>query len=252
MIQLKDFATLRYPLRASCIPALFQCPWKVIMEFLQLYQRDGGMAAQTGTATHKAIQHWHKQGKEVSEAVETMRATGFEYPAADLLEAERLFRAYTKDPRNQDTRVVETECLVTGSYKGVYLEGHIDQIREKEGKTWEIMDVKTSRLPGLRIRNEHLYQLAVYAWLASKVFKREVLPGAVIMVRDYDSPRNPVFYPYNLSFTDVERLMDMVVTRIQEVRDGKIVLTSGDHCQYCVGVNECVKKLKDYETSRKT
>src|SRR5579859_2434938 len=175
-MELRHFATDRYPLHCSQLPSFMLCPCSHVMKFLQVHQRDVGSAAHTGSATHKAVSKWHQNGKEVKKALAAMKDAQAEYPLADFLEAERLFLAYTNDPRNQEAQVVHAEYLFHGEIsKGITLEGTCDQIRE-EDQTWKVWDLKTSRLAGPAIRDQHLYQVCAYAVLASKRFRREVHP----------------------------------------------------------------------------
>ena len=248
---LNDFASERLPLRCSRLPEFMTCPWKTIMAFLQVHQRDGGSAADTGSATHKAIHKWHS-GKGVKEALKAMKEAQAEYPLADFLEAERLFRAYTEDEKNQTAQVVASETLLQGEIEeGIFLEGTADQIRE-ENKTWSIWDVKTSRFSGPQIRDQHTYQLAAYAMLASKRYKRPVHMGGIIMVRGYGAKGgDKVFYPYDLTLDHALLLMRAVADRVRDVRAGRIAAVPGELCNYCIGVKACLEKLGGVSCSLK-
>lgn len=245
-MKLSDFASDKHPLHCSRIPEFMTCPWKTLMSFLQINTRDGGSAAQTGTALHKAVSEWHNT-KEVKEALQAMKALGDVLPLADFADAERLFQKYIADPRNQEAQVVHSEILLQGSIdRGIVLEGTADQIREEEG-TWKVIDLKTSRLAGAFVRNFHTYQLAAYAYLASKRFKRPVLPGSIIMVRAYEKQGQEAYFPYDLTTEDVNALMEMVATRVRDVRVGDLVATPGDTCNYCIGVTSCLSKLREFK-----
>lgn len=242
-MDLKDFATERYPLRCSRLPMLMACPWKIVMEFLQLHQRDGGSAAQTGSAAHKAIHVYHSKGKEVEKAVTAMKAARQEFPLADFAEAERLFRAYVNDPRNTAAQVVQAEFLLHGEIeKGIVLEGTADQLREEETRQ-TIWDVKTSRFAGPLIRDQHTYQVAAYAYLAAKRFGAPVHPGGIIMLRGYEKSADKAYYPYDLTHDDAVLLMQAVADRVREIRAGRIHAIPGDHCGYCIGTRACMTKL---------
>ena len=210
------------------------------MKFLEALPRSSNSAADTGTAMHLAASHWHKHGKEEEAALAAMRQARDQFPMADLSEAERIFRAYAQDQTNQDAQIVACEALLQGEIGGVVFEGTVDQIREtSEG--WEIWDIKTSKFPGHRIRDEHTYQLCAYAVLASKRFARPVKPGGIIMARGYPNP-DKVFYRYSVTVEQAELMMRQVVTRVLDVRKGNVPPIPGDHCGYCVGVRTCLAR----------
>lgn len=240
---LTDFATDRYPLRCSRLPEFMACPWKAIMAFLELHYREGGSAAQTGSAAHKAIHAFHINGKEVDEAIAAMKKCRAEFPLADFTEAERLFRLYAADPRNATAKVIKSEFLLHGEIaEGIVLEGTCDQIREDESLS--IWDPKTSRFAGPLIRDQHTYQVCAYAVLASQRLKKAVHPGGVIMLREY--PKGKVFYPYDLTLDNAKLLMRAVAERVRDVRAGRIHAVPGEHCSYCIGTKTCLEKLHEH------
>jgi PD-(D/E)XK nuclease superfamily len=238
------FATEQYPLHISQIPELMQCDFKSVMKFVEANVRESNCAADTGSAMHKATATWHKNGKEAQAALATMRKLREEYPMADLPEAERLFRLYIADQRNQDAKVVACEHYLTGKIEGCHFAGTTDQIRDFLDD-WAIWDVKTSKMPGPKIRDEHTYQICGYAVLATKKFKRPVRPGGIIMARGYDSKGDydKVMYPYDITVEQAEKRMLSVCRKIEDVRSGRITPTPGDHCGYCIGVRACLQKL---------
>jgi hypothetical protein len=240
------FATARFPLHCSQIPELMACPFKAVMKFIEANPRESNSAADTGSAMHKAASAWHTNGKEVKKALAAMRAARADYPMADLLDAERLFLAYSQDPQNQTAEVVACEHHITGEINGCSFDGTLDQIRAI-AESWKVWDIKTSKLPGPRIRDETTYQVCAYAALASLKFKRPVSPGGVIMVRGYDTKGvDKVFYPYDITGAQAHGMMTHVVNRIHEVRAGSVAPIPGDHCGYCIGTRACLAKLDRY------
>lgn len=215
------------------------------MAHLGIHNRDGGAAAQTGSAAHAAIAAWHKNGKEVDKAIATMKKLRDQFPLADFLEAERLFQLYAADERNQKAKVIHAEYLFHGEIaKGIVLEGTCDQIRDDPEKGWSVWDAKTSRLSGPLIRDQHTYQVAAYAVLASKRFRRIVVPGGIIMIRGYESKaKDKVWYPYNLTLDAAKKMMEAVADRVRDVRAGRLQAVPGDHCGYCIGTQACMEKL---------
>lgn len=247
-MELSDFASERRPLRCSRLPQFMSCAWATVMQFLDLHSREGGSAAQTGSAMHLAVSEFHK-GKEVEKAIAAMNKAREQFPLADFAEAARLFRSYANDERNATAKVVHAEQLVQAEVEpGIFLEGTLDQVREVE-RGWEVWDVKTSKFFGPLIRDQHTYQVAAYAVLASKRFRRPVHPGGIIMARGYDKGAGNVFYPYNLTFDDAKRLMRNVADRVRDVREGRLQLVPGDQCGYCIGVTNCVAKLRAFESA---
>jgi len=244
-MDLADFASEHCPLHCSRLPEFMGCEWKSLMQHLDLFSREGGPAAQTGTAMHKAVSDWHKHGKE-EEAIASMKSLRDQLPLADFREASQLFRWYAAAKENQKAKVVHCECLLQGTIApDVYLEGTCDQIREVEG-VWKIFDIKTSKLSGAFVRDWHTYQLAAYAYLASKCFHRLVLPGAVIMARALEKNPDRAFFAYQLTKADVAALMSIAAARVKAVRRGQIIIAPGDHCGYCIGTTLCVERFTSY------
>ncbi len=243
MPPLSKFGTERFPLHCSQIPELMACPWKSVMKFIDADPRTSSGAADTGSAMHKAASHWHKHGKEVDAALAAMRKARAEFPMADLLEAERLFRVYAADSRNSEANVVACEYHLSGEVGSVFFEGTTDQIRETE--EWEIWDIKTSKKGGAVIRDDHTYQLCAYAVLASRKFGRPVKPGGVIMPRGYPN-EDRVFYPYFITSAQAERMVLHVVERVKDVRAGRVPPIPGDHCGFCIGTKACLLKHDSY------
>jgi hypothetical protein len=225
------------------------CAWKTVMQFLDIYSRDGGSAAQTGSAAHKAVHAFHIR-KEVDAAISAMKKCRAEFPLADFAEAERLFRLYAEDSRNATAKVVHAEFLLHGEIApGITLEGTCDQIRQ--GEREEVWDVKTSRFAGSVIRDQHTYQVCAYAVLASQRLKRPIHPGGIIMVRGYEKGQDKVFYPYDLTLDDAKLLMRAVADRVRDVRAaGRIHATPGEHCGYCIGTHACLAKLHTLQHER--
>lgn len=97
---LKRFATEDWPLHPSGLGAMVQCPWRVVMEYLFGSTDEGGPAANTGSAMHRAAQAFH-EGRPLAECLEVMQAEVHKYPRADLQDAAGLFLNYAADPRNR-------------------------------------------------------------------------------------------------------------------------------------------------------
>jgi len=218
------------------------------MQFLDILHRGGASAADTGSAMHYAVNRFHAHA-DVVQAIQEMKEHRETFPMADFPEAEKLTKLYAEDPRNATACVIHAEALLKGAYKGVWFQGTVDQIREETDGSWRVYDLKTSRIGGATIRDQHTYQLCSYAWLASKQFKREVLPGAVILARDYERRSGVVFYTYDLAKPDVQYAMDAVVRRVGDVRKGRVDPVPGDLCKWCIGVNTCFSKRREIENA---
>jgi hypothetical protein len=139
----EEFATKKYPLRCSKLPQLAACTLTTVVSMLN-DDEDSGPAANTGSALHKAIETWHKNGQDEKGAVEVMRKGIAKYPNADLTDAADMFRAYCLDPRNIKAEIIEAERQVEiylnpakfdPTKEDIVIYGTLDQIRRVGERT---------------------------------------------------------------------------------------------------------------------
>lgn len=253
---LDTFGDAKHPLRASQLPILMSCPWRLAMVHLEEAAGDSGQAADTGSAVHKAIEAWHA-GADSTAALDTMRKAVKEFPLADFGEAEKHFRPYTQDPRNISAVVVAAEMPVSFDLgDGVHVQGRLDQVRLHGGRLVTI-DFKTGQPDGADMLDDHLYQQAGYAFGASLKLGKTVVPGAILRTRGYrvrqvkqvDPPG--VFWWYSLTSADVIALMRAVKAQCLAVRRGEMHASPGKQCRWCPAHSflNCVPKLARLQES---
>lgn len=260
MKDLSLFASEAFPLRCSALALLVKCPWRAVQMFLDMANDTSGIAADTGSAVHKAIAHWHTNERGYKGAIKAMTDSLREYPLADLHDAELHFRLYAEDPRNQEAEIVAVEKKVTFkipsadlTQKEIYIVGTLDQIRRENGRL-VLWDVKTGAKEGFTMIHEHSIQLAAYCIGATEVLGESVHPGGLIRTRGYRkrgvSSVSPdgVFWsvPWNLS--DASILLEPVQEVVSRIRKGVLTLGPGDHCTYCpaLGIDNCLPLLKRF------
>lgn len=255
----EDFATESRPVRASSLPSLVLCPLKALLMACGIYEdRPGSVSADTGTAVHRGVQLFHS-GKEVREAFEQVKLEAPEkFCNADLDEAEKHFKGYAEDPRNQSAEVPFTEVKIkfrlpadpsdpTG--KDICIEGTADQVRKVQG-VFEIWDVKTGKMyAGHELLNVHAMQLAAYTLGFRQLYgsKTNVKPGGIIATYDYRRRTpGPAFWHAPWDTATCETLLTTVRRRVAEIRGARALPHPGDHCAYCPagGVSSCVTNVK--------
>ncbi len=250
MPQLKDFATSKYPLRASRLPALVECAWRQAFMFLGLLSDSSGPAADTGSATHEAVKEWHR-GSGIEPSVTAMRGRIQLYPSADLADAEAMFRLYTKDERNKTAklRFVEEKVefqlpAVDPAQEAIHVIGTLDQVREQPDGLY-LYDVKTTKKDGWSIMLHHTMQVAAYCIGAAKKLGQPVHPGALILTRKYKGSKPPwpgVFFHYPFRYEDCLQVLDSVRAAVHNVRAGLAGIGPGEWCSHCPagGIDRCV------------
>lgn len=252
--------TSEYPLRASQIQQAAKCSWRLMSTYLFAPEDRAGPAADTGSAAHAAIHHWHSDSHNVLASVEAMHAQYARYPLADLDEAVRMFVAYTKDPRNRDAVVIGSEQYVRVQIKPspddrtgqpIIINGRFDQVRERNG-AYYLDDLKTSKRDGITLMGESLYQLCVYAVGASLLYNRPVHPGAIISLRKYlvggvDPSAAPpgVFWNYTIRYENCDMILNGLRHIVAALRCGIAWANAGDYCTWCHyhGIDNCIPAL---------
>lgn len=214
-----------------------------------------GPAADTGSATHKAVETWHQNGQDHAAAIGKMHADTARYPLADLPEAAALFLRYSADPRNIKAKfaqhngktVIETKIAIElapapndPTKEKIVIIGTLDQLRLDEYGRKKLYDLKTSKRPGNVLLREHQYQIAAYVKGAAKLLGERVDPGSLICPRQYnDSTRLAqsappgVFFPFAWTFDDVDRILDGLRYVVAAIRSGVSWFNPGEYCDYC-------------------
>lgn len=234
-----SFATEERPLRASRIPSLLVCS----MSEISLLRPDGesSVAADTGSAVHKAIALWHRDAKgDAAVALGAMKAFREEYPAADLRVAAQHFHGYIQDERNQglETPLIEEKVTVrlppspqdpTG--QDIVIIGHLDQVRVVSSG-FMLVDYKTGgSLTGVQMVNAHMAQMAVYAVGAEQL---GFSCNSIAIVRTLDYLKGgPVFWHLPFGVHGAKQILREVADTVADIRRGRIRITPHRDCSWC-------------------
>lgn len=235
---------------------------KTVTSLLQ--DEEVGEPADTGSATHKAIENWHKGNKKDEKlALDKMLEDISKYPKADLSKAASMFRAYIKDPRNIEAEIIAIEekieielppLDIDPTKQPIIVLGTLDQIRLVNGKL-QLWDVKTGKRPPSFMKTMYSLQLACYCQGASEKLKKEVHPGGFIRTFEYvkNIHKNPdpatcpenVYVDVDWKYEDIGSLLQIIKQKVALVRMGLYSITPTEACSYCsIGLNNCPSLLQ--------
>jgi RecB family exonuclease len=236
------------------------------MEFLYPVDGPSGPAGDTGTATHKAVEEFHKTEGDVAAAIAAMHANTPRYPLAKLDEATNMFLAYASDPRNR-TAKVRTDLLEKRirfkiepapedpTQKEIMISGRLDQIRlDKDNRLW---DLKTSKKDPYTVLLDTMFQAAAYCVGATLETGEQVHPGGIITPRHYltnsvlpsNSPPK-IFWHFAWTLQDAEHILDGVRRIVASIRRHAIYHVPGEEvCHWCIArsPDACLPKLKEFK-----
>lgn len=259
------FASVEYPLRISSLTTLRACEPGAVLRWRQdlgidVMDRSGSKAADTGTAVGRAVELWHRRRdrdstsimQQVEEEAAGIPPSRPPFLEADLEEVARTLFRYRNDPRNIAADVpewsLEAEVRLTlpphpldPTGEAVHLAGHLDQIRIERGIAW-VWDLKHSRHGGPALVAGYSWQQCIYALAAEATFRRPVGWGGIIRTSAYgvrgagktvgDDEYN-VFFPAGLQPEQLAAVADSVRFAVALARRGDAPLRPGDHCGWC-------------------
>ncbi len=269
---------MKLPKRISSLPTFNSCPglWALQEEQQRHGDRRRSQAADAGSAAHKAVELLHRGHDMESLCAQVAQ----EFPHVDLKLVGMWVGQYARDPRNQNTVLVDSqEAEVKLDLGPVQLVGHVDQIREHPDGTKRVWDIKTGRSESPV--THYAWQLAGYALAATETFGEPILPGGVIRLRSYirrdrctycqaapgadcvtssgkwtrdHSEREwtllppdtaPVFHEMQASLDQCRATLKSFLALYELREQGITVTTPGDHCRYCPadGPQYCVLEL---------
>ena len=249
-MRLSELGTPDAPVRLSSLSRLQCCPGFFVLgdERCGVVGDTHSQAADTGTAFHRMAELFHEDPErsfaEIIEqtAEESGGASGRPFPLADLPLAGKWFLPYTRDPRNEcDTPYLETRVRL--EVDDVVFLGHLDQIRVGDGDRLEVWDIKTGRDSGCDQIYKYAWQQAGYVLAAAETLGEDVWPGGIITPRAYCVRTKPapgdarVHCRTPWGIRACEEMMTRVAAMIRRIRDGKIELFPGKHCNWCPGVS---------------
>lgn len=258
-MKLINFGTAQMPLRPSSLDALIRCPLSIALQLIDSIESTSGPAADTGSLTHAAVAAWHLNDRKLEVGLAAIRDSLPKFPLGDPQDAERFFRCYVEDPRNNIAEVFAVEqkvkCVIDAdpddpTGEPIHIQGTLDQIRIEDGVP-KIFDLKTGSPEGWVMLHTYAFQQSAYTIAASQTFGFEAQPGALIRAsgwrkRGVDPSSAPpgVFFYMPWSLEDCYRLMKVVAAKVAEVRRMKVAPNPGHHCSFCPigGLDTCLPR----------
>lgn len=238
-----QLATKEFPIRASLLPTLFQCP-KLFWErtLADGEDRDSNEPADTGSLAHLGIQAFHTLGgmKAVAPAIKGGKD---KFPQGDPDKAFSFVSKYIErekaDPKG---KIIKTEWQASITLppapfdptgQEIVIFGTIDQIREfgKKEPLW-VVDHKSGMTPGPSMVNKYTPQQAAYMLIAHRHFNRPV-KGFITRIQDLYRRDQPFWWELPFGPEHCEAILQPVRTRIALLRMGLQDATGGKHCDYC-------------------
>lgn len=270
-------ATEEYPLRASALPRINECPASVFLQQAFWIETDenepGGESAQTGNLMHAGAADYHRlkmldptaseeARKEVGlKALEAARA---KFPGGDVRRAKKHYEAYVADPKNQEAQVIRCEEKVrcklppapfdpTG--QPVVIRGTLDQLRLVDG-VLQVFDIKTGKMYyGFKALDHYMTQQAAYVEAAKQTWGElykgtPIEPGALICTEGYVSTSaSQVYWWHKWSYDDIPLILQNVVNQVAAARMQRLGFTpSSDACRWCEHKNfsNCTGFFKEH------
>jgi len=238
--KVRAFGSARFPLRPSACGKLVGCPMSVFLKYED--ESDGGVAAQTGNLVHSAAAAFHNH-KDLEAGLAALEAARLEFPRGDPEKADKIYRAYAADPKNNEAEVVWCERKVRldlapapGDPTGepVVIEGTLDQVRRESG-VLRVWDIKTGdRLGPEENLDDYLIQQAVYVLAARQTLDPTIEPGGLIYTPGYSKPRGRRFIPYTLTIEQLRLFVTPVVHAVSLIRQGiPAFRPSAENCRWC-------------------
>lgn len=239
MKPLAAFGTKAHPIHPSGLRNIIVCPWRAVLEYLSDAHDEGGSAADTGSAMHRAAEAVHKEGASIAEAISIMAANKHLYPLADLEDAAKLFLGYAAFPATSASTVVKCEEKFTftispapedHTQEAIEIEGELDQVRRySEDNRLRMWDIKTSKRQPVDVMRDSMHQVALYCIGASMLMNEKVYPGGVIMPRQKN-----MFIPFSWTWDDIEELVNPIRRTVAAIRAGKVDAVPGaETCKWC-------------------
>lgn len=249
------FASEKYPIRASSLPALAQCTGTVMLSSAYWAYEEGGdpeegvgsEATETGSLVHAAADVFHKLQAESAQkrlevGLDILEAAREKFPKGNVKRARSVFTAYAQDKENIEANVVKCEAKITFALPcapfdptglPVYFRGTLDQIRQDENGQWTVWDIKTgATYYGRKALDHYILQQAAYVLGAEQHYKHPVHPGGLICTKGYEE-KSQVFFFHFWSREEAESILWPIISNVAVARMGKIPLVSGDACKWC-------------------
>lgn len=251
-------ATEAYPLRASGLPRMLECPGSVFLSTRYWIEEndedDAGEAAHTGNLMHSAAAAFHNhpdesQEKRVALGLDALDADRDKFRNGDPDRAAKIFKRYAEDKANQTAVCLKVEqrivCRIppvpfdpTG--EPVYVRGTLDQLRLLPSGDLAVMDIKTGkRYYGKLALNHYMTQQAAYVlgamqtWGKTEFAGKRIRPGALICTDGYFRPKGKQFWWHKWTEEDLADLLAPVAVQVAAARLGYLSLQPGGACDWC-------------------
>lgn len=256
MLNLKDFGTEKYPIRASNIRKIVTCNMESILELLGELTDSAGSGAETGSITHAAIEAFHREQRSLEAKVvagmTALRDATKRYPLGDEKEASLYFAHYAADPRNQNAEFITgpgNDGLEYQMYgwlephpsdptgQRIIINGKADQLRIYRGKRI-VADYKTGKTSAYEMQAVYAYQMAAYLHLANQcgfnVEEVYIIRGYRYRERGADLP-SPAEAFVAMPFVAGQEglLLDRLRLEVARIRSGDLQFGPSAMCSWC-------------------
>jgi hypothetical protein len=251
-----DIATDRFPLRASALPNLLECPASVLMSqkfWVPGEDEGGGKPAQTGNLVHSAAAVFHRTPGTPEDRTEAglaaLEAARSKFPLGEVARAKKHWLAYAADPKNQEAEVVKCEETLTArlppspldpTKKPVVVRGHLDQLRREPDGRLTVYDIKTgARFYGQVALDHYMVQQAAYVYGAWQTWKDEFPgarfdAGALICTEGYFKPMGRPYWYHKWNLKGTLLILRPVVNAVAAARAGLLDFRpSTETCKWC-------------------
>lgn len=215
-----------HPIRCSKLQKLIQCTMReFLIEALEIeVDGEGGPSAQTGSLTHKGVDAFHREMKDLAArkkaAWEAIAANRDKFPLADIDEVRYFITPYMDDPRNINAKIWKHKAPVRNEDKSfqydakqriilkeqlmieypveftlppheldqteslIHIWGTFDQIRDINGVP-TVHDLKTGKISGFQMQHDYAVQMAAYTYGARELGIKACQPGPYIRPMGY-------------------------------------------------------------------
>lgn len=256
MLNLREFGTAKYPIRASNIRKIVTCNMESVLELIGELTDSAGAGAETGTITHAAVEAFHREQGNVEAktmaGLVALRDATKRNPLGDEKEASIYFAHYANDPRNQNAEFIKPagsdglEYQMYGSLPAhetdptgepIVINGKVDQLRMFHGKRC-VMDYKTGKTSAYEMQAVYAYQMAAYLYLANQngfnMDEVYIIRGYRYRERGADLP-SPAEAFVAMPFVAGQELLilDRLRLEVARIRSGELQFGPSAMCSWC-------------------
>jgi hypothetical protein len=249
-------ATDEYPLRASALPKINECPASVFLQMAFWAEDDleegGGEAAQTGNLVHEAAAVYHRMPgdplpQRTEAGLDALHQARPRFPNGKVSRAVKIFEAYAADPTNAEAEVVKVEqkirCVLPPApfdltRQPVVIRGTLDQVRIIDGVP-RVFDIKTGLYYYGKVALDHyMTQQAAYTLGAQQTWGLQwgkvIEPGALLCTDGYFRKSGQLTWWHPWHYDKIPLILQSVVTQVAAARMKSLGFQpSADACRWC-------------------